>query len=98
MNEVNEWRQSRTDEFWTTIAPCEHVLQIYNNNEELLDILTGYIAGGVNANESVVVIATRSHLDSLDILLKQHGVSRQSLVDSGRLIVAISIVRIYVQI
>ncbi len=86
MNEVKEWRQSRTDDFWTSIAPCEHVLQIYNNNEELLDTLTGFIAGGVNANESVVVIATKAHLESLDALLKEHGVSRQSLIDSGRYI------------
>ena len=86
MHKANEWQQSRTDDFWTSIAPCEHVLQIYNSNTDLLDMLTGFIGGGINSGESVVVIATKPHLEALDILLAKHGIHKETLIEGDRYI------------
>jgi len=52
--------------FWAEIAPCEHLLQIYEEDGVLLDTLTGFVGGGLRAGEGVIVIATLSHLSNLD--------------------------------
>lgn len=44
--------------FWGEISPCEHLVQIYQNEGVFLDSLEGYVAGGILADDGVVVIAT----------------------------------------
>ena len=56
-----------------TTAPPEHLVQFYENEEFFLDSLASYIAEGLQAREAVVVVATHSHLDSLQLRLKAHG-------------------------
>lgn len=68
-----EWATSSNDVFWGEIAPCEHVVQIYENDEDFLDLLTGFVSGGVNAGECAVVIATAAHLTALDERLAALG-------------------------
>ncbi len=67
--------QVRYDVFWGEIAPCEHVVQIYENDENFLDLLSGFVSGGVNAGECAVVIATAAHLAALDQRLAALGYS-----------------------
>ena len=52
--------------FWGEIAPCEHLVQIYEDDQVYLDALEGFIAGGLRAGDGVIVIATQSHRDALD--------------------------------
>jgi len=59
------WATSSNEIFWGEIAPYEHVVQIYENDEDFLDLLTGFVSGGVNAGECAVVIATAAHLTAL---------------------------------
>jgi len=37
--------------FWGEIAPCEHLVQIYDNDGAFLDSLEGFVAGGLRAGD-----------------------------------------------
>jgi hypothetical protein len=74
------WAASSNEVFWAEIAPCEHVVQIYENDEDFLDLLTAFISGGINAGECAVVIATAAHLTALDERLATLGFSVHSLI------------------
>ena len=80
MNRSNEWLQSQPHVFWGEIAPCDHVLQIYEDNGIFLDMLTGFVGGGINAGDSVIVIATAEHLTGLEKRLVAHGIYLDSLI------------------
>ncbi|MEX2231402.1 MAG: MEDS domain-containing protein [Cyclobacteriaceae bacterium] len=73
------WTEISSQVFWGEIAPCDHVVQIYEDDEVFLDLLNGFVAGGISAGESVVVIATAAHLRSLNQLLKTAGIDVQKL-------------------
>lgn len=60
--------------FWAEIAPCEHVLQIYNEDGAILDSLEGFVVGGILKGDGVIVIATPGHLRVLDERLRACGV------------------------
>lgn len=62
------------DVFWGEIAPCEHMVQIYDDNTALLDTLEGFAASGLRIGESVIVIATAQHLAALDRRLAAAGI------------------------
>ena len=59
--------------FWGEIAPCEHVLQIYGEDNVFLDALEGFVSEGLHGNESVIVIATNQHLSGLEERLMKGG-------------------------
>jgi hypothetical protein len=80
------WATSSNDVFWGEIAPCEHVVQIYENDEGFLDLLTGFVRGGVNAGECAVVIATAAHLEALDTRLVASGYTVSSLISKTQYI------------
>jgi hypothetical protein len=63
-----------SDVFWGEIAPCEHMVQIYDENQVLLDTLEGFAASGLRAGESVIVIATAGHLEGLAQRLTAAGI------------------------
>jgi hypothetical protein len=52
--------------FWGEMAPCEHLVQIYEDDSLFLDTLEGFVADGLLAGEGVVVIATAKHLSALN--------------------------------
>jgi hypothetical protein len=56
---------SGRDVFWGEISPCEHLVQIYDTDSRFLDTLEAFVAQGVRAGESVIVIATPAHRSSL---------------------------------
>lgn len=59
--------------FWGEIAPCEHMVQIYANDDVFLDSLEGFVHGGLVAGDGVVVIATQIHIGSLEARLVRRG-------------------------
>lgn len=70
--------QGNTSEvFWGEISPCEHMVQIYQEDKAFLDALEGFVAGGVRGGEGVVVIATPAHLRSLEERLSAANVDVQ---------------------
>jgi hypothetical protein len=80
------WSTSSNDVFWGEIAPCEHVVQIYENDEGFLDLLSGFVCGGVNAGECAVVIATVAHLEALNGRLAALGYSVPYLISNTQYI------------
>lgn len=60
-----EWRINSADVFWGEIAPCQHLLQVYDNESVFIATLEGFIKSGFEAGDSVVVIATAEHLQTL---------------------------------
>jgi hypothetical protein len=80
------WSQTSTQVFWGELAPCEHVVQIYENDDAFLDLLTGYVSGGIDSGDSVVVIATASHLNSLNERLTKNGMEVSRLIKSNQYI------------
>lgn len=81
-----DWERSDADVFWTAIAPNDHVVQIYDNQAVFLDSLAGFVGGGINSGDCVIVIATRSHLDALEYRLKNWGIYINTLIEDERYI------------
>lgn len=60
--------------FWGEISPCEHMVQIYQDDGVFLDSLEGFVSGGILAGDGVVVIATPMHLSALRTRLSARGI------------------------
>jgi hypothetical protein len=71
--EGENWIKVSTGVFWGEIAPCDHVLQIYDNDEVFLNLLEGFVVDGFNAGDSVIIIATKEHLNALNNRLRNNG-------------------------
>ena len=70
---TEDWRRSLTLDFWGGIGPCDHVVQIYDDEQSFLSLLEGFVTGGFDANDCVVVIATEEHLHALENRLRFKG-------------------------
>jgi len=57
--------------FWGEIAPCEHILQLYTSNSVFLDTLEGWVSGGLDAGEGIIIIATEENLNALENRLER---------------------------
>ena len=66
--------RSGAEVFWGEIAPCEHLVQIYTDDEGFMDSLEGFIGGGLKAGEAVIVIASAAHRSGLESRLAERGV------------------------
>jgi hypothetical protein len=69
----DNWKRSATNDFWQGIGPSDHFVQIYNDERSYMSLLEGFVAGGLAANDCVVVIATEEHLFSLEDRLRFKG-------------------------
>ncbi|HYE20023.1 MAG TPA: MEDS domain-containing protein [Tepidisphaeraceae bacterium] len=58
---------------WDSIAPGDHVVQVYAGDRALLDALDGYVSAGLRAGDGVVVIATPEHVAALERRLIEAG-------------------------
>lgn len=54
------------DIFWAEISPCEHIVQLYENEDAFLTPLTIFCMGGIQRGEGVIIVATRGHIASLE--------------------------------
>lgn len=69
----NAEERARKDIFWGEIAPCDHILQIYDNDQSFLDMLQAFVTNGISNGDSVIVIATCDHLKLLNDRLRETG-------------------------
>jgi hypothetical protein len=83
---VEPWQRSNLQVFWGELAPCDHVVQIYENDKVFLDSLEGFIGSGILAGESVIIIATKDHLKSMNERLTNQGFDIDSLIANDRFI------------
>jgi hypothetical protein len=61
----------RTGAFWGQLSETEHAVQIYRDEVTFLDSLESFIGSGLRAGESVVVIATATHLHEIEKRLRR---------------------------
>jgi hypothetical protein len=83
-NNSGDWQHSKANVFWGEIAPCDHVVQIYDTEGVFLDTLAGFVGAGINANDACIVIATPAHLSALEERLTSCGISITGLIDDNR--------------
>ena len=86
MNNNTNWKRVSAEVFWGEIAPSDHVLQIYEDDNVFIDTLAGFVGGGINAGECVIVIATSIHLSLLHQKLTSYGISVPTLIANDRYI------------
>jgi hypothetical protein len=67
------WTRLATHDFWGAIVPSDHVVQIYDDDQNFLSLLEGFVTGGFDANDCVIVIATEEHLHALEDRLRFKG-------------------------
>lgn len=84
--EVEQWKTSNIQVFWSEIAHGDHLLQIYENDKVFLDTLEGFAGSGFLAGDSVIVIATSSHLGLLHQRLQKQGFDLDHLIETQRYI------------
>jgi hypothetical protein len=73
------WHKCNAQVFWGEIAPCDHLVQIYENDDVIMDALEGFVSSGFNAGDSVIIIATDVHLAALEQRLKAAGFNLNAL-------------------
>jgi hypothetical protein len=66
-------RRAPAEVFWGEIAPFEHAVQIYKNEELFLDALEGFVSAGLREGDGVIVIASAAHRRALDRRLHTRG-------------------------
>jgi hypothetical protein len=88
MNNVNlrahEWKNSDIQVFWGEIAPCEHLIQIYDTDKIFLSTLEGFAGGGLLSGDNVIIIATHEHLAELNARLINQNFDVDALIKEGR--------------
>lgn len=70
--------------FWAEIAPCEHMVQIYEDESVFLEALSMFIGAGLQRGEAAVVVATAAHRSSLDARLAELGHDMAQALAEGR--------------
>lgn len=60
-----------------------HTVQIYSSDASFLDGFTSFVAGGLNAGNAVVVLATEVHQEGLFQKLQTQGFDLEAIVESG---------------
>jgi PAS domain S-box-containing protein len=64
-----------------------HVVQLYTDDEFLVDVLSRFIGGSLAVGEAAVVVATRSHRAQLERKLSANGVDTAKAAMQGRYVV-----------
>ena len=72
--------------FWGELTPCDHLVQIYQDDQALIDSLEGFIVGGLSAGDAVVIIATPSHRAALQKRLESQGFDIAAVAATDRYI------------
>jgi CheY-like chemotaxis protein len=63
--------------------PHRHEVQFYSNDAVFVDSFVRFIAVALKAGDAAIVLATKSHLDSLLQRLKAEGVDREGALQQG---------------
>src|ERR1700736_6625663 len=68
---------------WSETGPREHFVQFYERDEVLVDAVGGFIARGLDAGATAIVIATRDHLDEFERYWTRRGIDLARAGASG---------------
>ena len=78
------WKRSNLQVFWGELAPCDHIVQIYENDKVFLNSLEGFVGSGIIAGDAIIIIATAEHLTALENSLKNQGFDIDGLTASSQ--------------
>ena len=70
---ISTWHRINTDLFWAEEACCDHVVQVYENDETLINLLSKFVTSGIKTGDSSIIIATEIHLRDLKNSIKNQG-------------------------
>ena len=70
--------------FWGEISPCDHSVQIYDDDAVFLDALEGFVGGALRRGEAAVVIATPGHRQALYKRLVAQGLNVDAAAGQDR--------------
>jgi hypothetical protein len=79
MNIQKDWQVCNSETFWCEVGSSSHVVQLYENDDALLSLLEDFVEGGVLAEDCVLIIATKEHLQALEQRLSSHGLDVEAL-------------------
>lgn len=82
--QVNEWNSTNIQVFWGEIAPLDHIVQFYEEDNHFLNTLEGFVGSGFLLGDSVIIIATATHLESLNERLRRQNFDLDHLIKSHR--------------
>ena len=71
------------DVFWGEVSPSEHLVQFYTDESLFVVTLARFVEDGLRSGEAVVVIATASHVSSLEARLAAQGIDIEAYRASG---------------
>jgi len=77
------WMQANADVFWGVIARYDHIVQVYESDEILLEALTGFAQNAIDSNENAMVVATNAHLNALERRIERNGFHIDKLITDG---------------
>lgn len=66
-----------------SLSVCEHLVQFYDTEDELVDAAVPYLAAGLAVGDAALVIATESHRRIFEQRLDALGVDVDGSIDSG---------------
>jgi signal transduction histidine kinase/ActR/RegA family two-component response regulator len=67
-------------------TPGDHIVQFYESDDYLSTAVAGFLAEGLNAGESAIVIATPTHRRAFHTRLQSMGLDPDGLVRTGQLV------------
>lgn len=70
---------------WHEFKPCDHWLQVYGDENDLLESLLGFVREGLKAGDPLVLIATPEHRTALSDLLAADGVDMEAAARDRRI-------------
>lgn len=71
---------------WSEMSDTEHFVQFYEADGFLLNSLSGFVGSAINSGDVAVVVATESHREGLDEILRANGLDVTNAVATGRYI------------
>ncbi len=66
-------------------ASPNHIVQFYEDDRFLVDIVAGFAGGGIVSGEAVIVVATREHLDAVQARLTMNAIDVGRACGTGQL-------------
>lgn len=82
-NDSGGWNAVDPSIFWGELAPTEHIVQVYENDDIFMHLLESFVTEGLKSGDCVCIIATEAHLASLNFRLTAAGIAIETVTMEG---------------
>jgi len=87
MSIETKWQKCSTRVFWSEVAPCNHIVQIYENDDVFIHTLSAFVQEGFKLGDCIIIMATPEHLIELYDSLVNDNIDMILFVENGQYIV-----------